>query len=52
MLVRSTSLPIDGWISPSREFPDKSLQEYHKRQPLTTKTEGSAVRQQRTQRRW
>jgi hypothetical protein len=33
MLVRSTSLPIDGWIAPSREFPDKSLQEYPKRKP-------------------
>ena len=39
MLTRSTSLPIDGSIAPSREFTDTSLQEYHKRQPLTTEEE-------------
>jgi hypothetical protein len=48
MRTRSTSLPIDGWIAPSREFPDKSLPEYPKRKPLATQTEGSAVRHQRT----
>ena len=39
MLMRSTSLPIDGSIAPSREFTDTSLPEYQKRQPLTTKEE-------------
>ena len=39
MRTRSTSLPIDGSIAPSREFPDKSLQEYPKRKPLATKEE-------------
>ena len=48
MLMRSTSLPIDGWIAPSREFPDKSLQEYQKRRPLATEKEGSIVLHQRT----
>ena len=41
MLMRSTSLPIDGWIAPSRKFPDKSLHKYHKRQPLTTQKKSS-----------
>ncbi len=40
MLTRSTSLPIDGSIAPSREFTDTSLQEYQKRrQPLTIEEE-------------
>ena len=43
MRTRSTSLPIDASIGPSREFPDKSLQEYHKRQPLATQKKSSIV---------
>jgi hypothetical protein len=48
MLVRSTSLPIEASIAPSRKFPDNSLQEYHKRQPLTAQKKSSIVLHQRT----
>ncbi len=51
MLTRSTSSPIDGWISPSREFPDKSLQECRKRQPLAPQKKSSIVRHQRVEER-
>ncbi len=44
MLTRSTSLPIDGWIGPSREFLDKTLQEeYQKCKRLATLRNRSIV---------
>jgi hypothetical protein len=48
IVTRSTSLPIEASIAPSREFPDKSLQEYQKRRTLATEKEGSIVLHQRT----
>jgi hypothetical protein len=47
IVTRSTSLPIEASIAPSREFPDKSLQEYQKRRTLATEKEGSIVLHQR-----